>query len=547
MAEIYTAPRDEKAFLSLIEKKLNKKDYLSALLITDSVLTLPKFDKLNVYALRAKIYYYMKQYARSSEEWFKYLSSTQNEKLYGRAYNGLGACFYKMQDKNVAGYYFNRQIINNKKAIYEFSSVTAEFYEDVLSADKNYYLAYPYEKADFTNLLLKAEDALRVNEYDKCVEMLSVIPETSKDYPTALITKSIAKYFLGDIEGATLDIEKSISLEKKAVAVCNAISMFHSTQNEEKVDYYLNLLSKMSVESEEDLYKVAVVYAEKGMHQTAITFAEKYLKLCPYDTSMLLVYGIMNYNLKRFDKAEETFEKVYKINRSYVAKSYIKFCKEDRDENFLELEYSFDLHVGDRHALIKKISSLMKLSTQDKLSLENEIYELSNYAFSTSSYQIQSTIITLLGELATDTATQIMKKMLLSLNVYDRVKSGIIGYLVASNTSGETPCTFGNIFRKTIIHSAEFESERFTEAYAYVVAKLAPLEKDLLPLKTSAEALYLKAIDKGVLDDIVDVKALSAVIYELSSISNIKSRREFAKFFDASPRQIKAIKELLQN
>ena len=31
MAEIYTAPRDEKAFLSLIEKKLNKKDYLSAL------------------------------------------------------------------------------------------------------------------------------------------------------------------------------------------------------------------------------------------------------------------------------------------------------------------------------------------------------------------------------------------------------------------------------------------------------------------------------------------------------------------------------------
>ena len=343
-----------------------------------------------------------------------------------------------------------------------------------------------------------------------------------------------------------MDIEKSISLEKKAVAVCNAISMFHSTQNEEKVDYYLNLLSKMNVESEEDLYKVAVVYAEKGMHQTAITFAEKYLKLCPYDTSMLLVYGIMNYNLKRFDKAEETFEKVYKINRSYVAKSYIKFCKEDRDENFLELEYSFDLHVGDRHALIKKISSLMKLSNQDKLSLENEIYELSNYAFSTSSYQIQSTIITLLGELATDTATLIMKKMLLSLNVYDRVKSGIIGYLVASNTSGETPCTFGNIFRKIIINSAEFESERFTEAYAYVVAKLAPLEKDLLPLKTSAEALYLKAIDKGVLDDIVDVKALSAVIYELSSISNIKSRREFAKFFDASPKQIKAIKELLQ-
>ena len=547
MAKIYTAPRDEKAFLSLIDKKLNNGNYLSALLITDSVFTLPKFDKLNLYALRAKIYYAMKQYARSAEEWFKYLSSTQNEKLYGRAYNGLGACFYKMQDKNVAGYYFNRQIINNKKAIYEFSSVTAEFYEDVLSADKNYYLAYPYEKADFNNLLIRAEDALRANEFDKCVEMLSVVPETSKDYPTALITKSIAKYFLGDMEGATSDIEKSISLDKKAVAVCNAISMFHSVQNEEKVNYYLNVLKEIDVNSEEDLYKVAVVYAEKGMHQTANDFAEKYLKLCPYDTSMLLIYGIINYNLKRFEKAEEIFEKIYKINRSYVAKSYIKFCREDRDENFVELDYSFDLHIGDRHALIKQISSLVKLSTQDKLQNQDEIYELSNYAFSTSSYQVQSTIITLLGELATDKATSIMKKMLISLNVFDRVKSGIIGYLVASKVDGEVSCCFGNIFRKITIYRAEFDSDRFTEAYAYVVAKLAPVEKDLLPLKTSAEALYLKATEKGVLDDVKDVKALSAVIYELSAISSIKSRREFAKFFDASPRQIKAIKELLSN
>ena len=225
----------------------------------------------------------------------------------------------------------------------------------------------------------------------------------------------------------------------------------------------------------------------------------------------------------------------------------IKYCNENRAENFLEIDYSFDLSARDRHALIKKISSLMKLSTQDKLSKEVEIYELSNYAFSTSAYQIQSTIITLLGELATEIATHIMKKMLLSLNVFDRVKSGIIGYLVASNTCGEVSCSFGNIFRKITLYSAEFESERFTEAYAYVVAKLAPIEKDLLPLKTSAVTIYLKAIDKGVVDDILDVKALSAVIYELSAISRVKSRREFAKFFDANLRQIKAIKELLQN
>lgn len=545
MAEIYTAPRDEKAYLSLIDKKLNSKDYVGALIATDTILSLPSFDKLHVHALRAKIYYLMKQYARSAEEWFKYLNNAENEKLYGRAYNGLGACFYKMQDKNVAGYYFNRQILNNKKAIYDYSSVTAEFYEDVVSADKNYYLAYPYDKADFTNLLLRAEDLLRLNEYEECVELLSVVPESSKHYANALVTSSIAKYFKGDIDGATCDIERAVALDKKAVSICNAISMFHSVGDEKKVNKYLNVLKDIEIETEEDLYKVAVVYAEKGMHQMACCFAEKYLKINPYDTSMLLIYGIINYNLKQFDKAEEIFEKIYKINRSYVAKSYINYCREDRGDNFLELEYSFDLHVGNRHGLIKDLSALIKLSTKEKLEKEDEIYEISNYAFSTGVYQIQSTIITLLGEIATENATLILKKMLLSLNVFDRVKSGIIGYLVAMGLDGEISCCFGNIFRKITLYRAEFQSDKFTEAYAYVLAKLAPVEKEFLPLKTSAEALYIKALEKGIIDQIDDVKALSAVIYELSSISKIKSRREFAKFFGASTAKINKLKKLL--
>ena len=545
MAKIYNAPRDEKAYLSLIDKKLNSKDYVGALLVSDTVLSLPCYDKINLYSLRAKIYYLMKQYARSAEEWFKYLEVATSEKLYGRAYNGLGACFYKMHDKNVAGYYFNRQIVNNKKAIYDYSSVTAEFFEDMLSADKNYYLAYPYDKADFTNLLIKAEDLLRLGEYDKCIELLSIVPESSKHYANALVTTSIAKYFNGDIDGAVKDVELSVSLEKKAVSVCNAISMFHSIGSEEKVDKYLEILKEIEISGEEDLYKVAVVYAEKGLHQKACFYAEKYLKINPYDTSMLLIYGIINYNLKLFDKAQEVFEKIYKINRSYVAKSYITYCKEDRDENFLELEYSFDLHAGNRHGLIKDISALIKLSTKEKLEKQEEIYQISNYALSTGVYQIQSTIITLLGEIATEKATLILKKMLLSLNVFDRVKSGIIGYLVASKTEGEICCCFGNIFRKINLYSAEFESDKFTEAYAYVCAKLAPVEKELLPLKTSAEALYIKALDRGVLDMIDDVKALSAVMYELSSISNIKSRREYAKFFGASAAKINKIKQLL--
>ncbi len=547
MTKIYTAPRDEKAYLSLIEKKFNSKDYVGALLLTDTVSMLDGYDKLNLCAIRAKIYYQMKHYARSAEEWFKYLSFTNNEKLYPRAYNGLGACFFKMQDSSVAGYYFNRQIISNKKGIYDYSHVTAEFYEDVLSADKNYYLAYPYEKADFTKLLHKAEELLRAEDYEGTLKLIEVIPKNSKYYASALITSSIAKYFKGEIESALIDIETAVSIDKKPVAVCNAISMFHSQNNEQKVDYYLEVLSGLNVIDEEDLYKVSMVYAEKGEHQKAVYFAEKYLKLNPYDTTMLLIYGIMNYNLERFEKAEQSFEKIYKINRSYVAKSYIKLCREDRGENFLPLEYSFDLHVGDRHGLVKDLSRLIKLSTEEKLERQEEIYELSNYAFSTSSYQVQSTIITLLGEIATEKAENIMKKMLISLNVYDRVKSGVIGFLVASKVEGEISACFGNIFRKITLYTAQIDGKVFEEAYAYLIAKIAPVEKELLPLKYSAEVLYNKAVEKNIDLAELDVKSLSAVMYELSTVSKINSRREFIKFFGANASKIKKVKELLKD
>lgn len=542
MAKIYTAPRDEKTYLSLADKKLNSGDFLGALLITDTIKSLPSFDRLNLYALRARIYYKMKQYARSAEEWFNYLANTKNEKLYGRAYNGLGACFYKMNDTNVAGFYFNRQIVNNKKAIYEYSEVTAEFYQDILATDKNYYLAYPFDKADFTNLLEKAEDLLRTSEYDECLSLLKNVPENSKFYATALISRSIAKYFKGDTAGAVEDIEKSVALEVKPVSVCNAISMFHSLKNDEKVAYYVEILKTLDISMEEDIYKVSMVYAEKGFHQTAVSFAEKYLKLNPYDTSMLLIYGIMNYNLKNYDRAEYAFSKVYKINRSYIAKNYLDQLGA-MGEN---LEYSFDLPINDRVALVKRLAELMKGDAFERHDNEEEIYRISSYVFSTGAYQMQSSILTLLGELATEKAVDIMKKMLVSLNVFDRVKSGVIGFLVASNVEGEISACFGNIFRKITLYSADIDGKDFIEAYAYLIAKLAPVEKDLMPLKLSAENLYQKAQSLK-LEEIREVKALSAIMYELSSISKIRSRREYAKFFDASLKDIKKLKELLQN
>ena len=158
MAKIINVEYNEELYNKLYSKKFNSGDLLGALLVTNSILKLPSFDRLELAVKRARVFYYMKEYSMACNEWYKYLSYTDDKKLYARAYNGLGACFYMQGDLKLAGYYFNNQLGLDKRSFFEFSSVTAEYYQEVLSQESNYYLAYPYDKADFNKTLDKAGD-----------------------------------------------------------------------------------------------------------------------------------------------------------------------------------------------------------------------------------------------------------------------------------------------------------------------------------------------------------------------------------------------------
>ena len=541
MAKIYTIRKDEGVLINLIEKKLNNNEPLKALLISDTLLGLEEYNAPNAHALRARIFYKMKRYSSACFEWFLYLSTSKNQNSYARAYNGLGACFYKMQDLSVAGYYFNRQIMADKKAVFEYSSVTKEFYEEIVSVKNHYYLAYPFEKADFSHAFSKVEEYQRLNQHQKALDILKDVPVTSKQYKDALTLSSVSKYLNGDSEGAIEDVKKAISLKKNAITICNAISMLNATNRLEDVDYFLELLDGVKVETEEELYKVAMVNAELKRDEIAKKYAIKYLKINPYDTTMLLVLGMINYNLKLFDEAEKYLIKAYQINRCEVNKFYLDYIKR---KDFNLIQYSFDIPYTTRLEIVNKISDYLKLNESELLEVQEDIYNISNYAFSTPYYQMQSSAVTLLGQLNTKKAVELMKNSLLNLTAYDRVKSGVVGFLVASGYEGELSVVYGNIYKTITVYKANFEeNSTFIEAYAYAVSKLSPMEKNFLPIKESGEKIYNALKKNGLLSTVSDVRSLSAVMYELSNISNIKSRREFSKFFGANLIEIKSIKE----
>ncbi len=543
MAKVYQKQNYIQALYERFNQKFLDGDYLGAL---DTLNTYDSVNGENDYSIanKARVYYAMKRYSLATHEWFKFLSNANHKKDFSRAYSGLGACLYKMGEIGVAGYYFKMQIVEDKTFFCEYSHVAKEYYDEVVFSKDNYYIAYPYDIADYTKTIEKSERFMKNGDFQGAIDNLKHIPENSKFYPTALVIKSIAKFFTNDIQGAIEDVEKSIEIQPTIASVCNAISIFTSVGNNEKAEYYVEKLKEVKSDNGEDDNKIAMIYCERNNDELAKIYAKNYLSKNPYDSVMVMLLGMIYYNLKDYKNSEILFKKAYKISRGYVCKYYLNLSQ---TKALNRLEYNLDLPEIERKKILKRLGELIRAENTFRIDNQEEIYNLADYAFTSDNYQVQSSLITLLGELSTEKSYGIMKNALILPNVFDRIKSGVVGFLVADGVDGELSVVFSNVFKKITVHKAKFNkiNNVFTEAYAYLYAKLCHLEDNMQALKISAENIYDKLLENDNIREILDVKSLSAVIYELSSISDIKSRREFASFFDANLREIKRIKGLL--
>ncbi len=551
MTKIYERDHYDFAVEKLYNIKIENGDLLGALSLINKMEATFGADRQTLIAY-ANIYYKMGLYEESANYWFKYLSICK-EKQRAMGYNGLGACFYKLDDKSLAGYYFNEQLKTKDKTIYEYNNVGAEFFDELYDKKSDYYIAYPYEIADFTKVINNSADLIKVKEFQKAFEVLSVIPKESKFYCDALIQKSLCSFFMDDVQRALMYIDEAIELNPNdLIAICNAISLYCDSGNKEKVNELVKKLSSNSLSKEFDnLYKVFMVYCEVGEHALAEKVAEEFLKKEPYNVNVLFLYGIVLYNLRKFDKSEQVLSKCYRISKNYVHKYYYGLASKQtklKNKTRTKLTYSFDLLSDGKKQLISKITTYM-LDPKGDID-EDVLNDFISYALNTHSYSLQSSLVSLLFKIDNEFSFNKLKELLINSNCFDKIKSGIIGYFTSKGLSGDFALVFYNMFKFVTIYKADLYNANntvFNDAYAFTMGKLCPVEEDLLPIKTTAEEMYNLAKENGFLNEILDAKALSAVIFEFSKIKPIINRRVLNKFFDANIRKTKQIRDLYIN
>jgi hypothetical protein len=195
----------------------------------------------------------------------------------------------------------------------------------------------------------------------------------------------------------------------------------------------------------------------------------------------------------------------------------------------------------------KIIKCVTKFLNEEGIIAENDIdlvYYISEYAFENQSFEMQSAMVKVLGSLDSERAREYLANLLIKLSVFDQIKTAIIGFLTADGYEGVKPTMLSNRYK-----SIEFKklavsgkgSDIMLEAYALCFSKIAPLEDNVDKLLETAYSMFNSGLD---FTEIKDVNSLSAVLFELSNLKTIKSRRDFASFFGANLKEVKRLKTL---
>ena len=584
MAKIYTAEKNAEALEKLYNKRIVDGDYIGAVNVLNSLASI-SFNLVKLFEYYAKTYFYLEQYEKSAEYWFKYLTAIENTKstsvndLFNSeneeqtvqknylkkdnralAYAGLGSDFYKSNNISLASYYFKYYVSNSKTVAVDYVATFKDFLSSYTKIDKNYYLVYPYKDADFTKLIEKAEETYRIGKYEDAISELEVIPKESKFYSKKLILTALCKYFLNDNDGAVADFDKVVKLDgDNPTVLCNAISVYNKLGLTKKTKKCLDKLKKIKLSTDDETYKYIMVLTEVGEEDLALSLGEKYLKSNPYNTSVMLIMGQIYYNKGNFKLSYDYFHRYTQITNDWIGRNYRSLANNALlgKKKVEVIDYNFDVSYDTFIKVAKSVSKLVDELENGKLDKDGEDFALylAEYVYgkcSYNNYAMQIRLLEVLNAYQTEKTKAYVLDLLLKFNVYDVIKMQIIEDVILSGYFGEISVVVSNVYKRFKIYNVPYKTESdfaLLKAYAKCFSKVVPVEEYPDSLDDAIKKLNkaYNEVKKLKIDfnEIIDLNSLAAVLYEHSKIKTIKNRKGFAQYFNTTLKEIKKIKELL--
>lgn len=488
MKEILTFDNSIERYLSLGEQCVDEEKYEDALRYFFCALKMENSPKI----LRsiALTYSDMGLYEFSNKYWIKFLNANPKEGI-GDAYEELGINFFYLDNFILSSYYLNKKVsVDGVLSRDDLNEEILEYFTDSFDKKKAYKVAYPFDKADYTDELKKGKIQIANCDFKGAVETLTHVPFEAKEYYEAQDEMSLAEFLSGNVDGA-IEINKRIieGRGENVSSLCNLSSMYNLKGDDDKSDYYYKKALSIEKDKEEDNYKLATCSLERKEHKKAIYYIDEIIKDKPFEVNLKYLLALALLNNREYERAKKIlFELVSIVPDNPVYNYYLKLS--DRllsnvdAKKIFPLAYEDDYPKQDRVNVKKRIAKYLTLS----LSAMKKIIDTAEFlndvlwAFYHGDEESAKTMSFILVSLHDKRSDRILFDILCDSEISDSYKGALLFTLIMNGFNGIVGVACGNFYNRIKIRKVVFENnEKFSDlfvAYSLLMTKLSFVEID---------------------------------------------------------------------
>lgn len=267
------------------ERGIDKSEAGSYIEAVDSFYSALKRDPENMWIYSEIGYNYLELglYEPALKIYFKLLAL---DKYADIGYLGLMQCFIRENQVATALYYLNMGIDNGALD----SEYEAEEQETAVSDKPKLRLL---DKNDNSEIVALAKKMIVSGESDFAKQMLSAIPDTSKQFDEAQNHLSFLAYSEGDYDKCIRLSEAVIENKPEDLYALTTMMLAYYRKNDYvKTEEIASVIDGLELKTRSELYRVAMCVMEVGDERRCVKYFEKLFELCPYDRDTTLALAI---------------------------------------------------------------------------------------------------------------------------------------------------------------------------------------------------------------------------------------------------------------
>ncbi len=550
MQKIIQFEKNEDRYVRLADVSIEKEDYVSALGFLFNALSLNRSAETLMDI--ADVYAQMGLYELSNKYWFFYMEKAQKEKV-SIAYEELAINFFYMDDFLTSSFYFHQKLtVDGYLSKDGLDQEIIEFFSGEEFKKNAYYIAYPFEKADYSFMAKRAKRALSSGNFLEAIKLYEKIPVECRD--EEISGDLSVSYLMNDQPDKSASVARDWLAKNgdNVTSYCNLSNVYDFKEDYEKSEYYYKKALSSAKGDKNEEFKLATCAIERGDHDVVKKCLKKIISERPFDTTMRFFYGVSQLNTGDIEGGCQSISTAYRIDPSdkifkFFAEYSLKLCQGKKVENYSPIKYLKCLPESVEENYKKKLLELTSNPNKISFALKKQEYkdmvEWGLYA----GEEIARKCAYILACDFSAYSKKTLKNYLLDSEAESIIKQVIVYALTINGVKEKLGIIDRNFFfriKAKKINAEREENQTYICAYALALSRMAFLGiEDLDKIAEFINKIYSRF--DGVLSDAeVNSEELASLAVFLCKFQRFQTEKEIMRAFEIKKEKLQLLLKL---